>query len=743
MISDNLEAAAFVLTELSALNGVPQRLRPSLQQWHNLLKACSGALVTTKFECFANQYMVLNDGMNKGDPDDRIGEPHDVAAVLNAIACLSQGEIASINLVGGSVCGWLAAFAHTFFDLDVQLHSGDGHLLLKTNAEHKMVHLNVIFDTSRPLAMQLSSTSYFVGNVKGLFRESYLLRTGRVSWDQVIKRTFGSTGEQLLKSKRSFGIMIGTAARIFAAVTESDEMFFQLLGPQLEEYQNRQNRLDGALNTFQEEWIGYHYENFGRGYVEFTIRRFPELSQLRQFIEPCLSFSASTAVSEYEIAAARLNQMCHCASCLRRLNPSKPDYTGCIYRLGKFIIGLSWKLSNLAIDEAIQPLHIGLWVLWGKEPSEPHEPHENQEYLPKPLNITVAMLSRLTTSSVHYMAQRIFAGTAIRDEDRRDGRLNDLPPAVVVQGLCFFVDTFEKISDRPELGKFLRVLPGTIEGKSGAHFDIIEEENMEFHNEYEDETVSESRDYAELNDRYDTPMQVQILARETLKDITINFQFSSPRGTIYTGPMALKLALLRSVGLICCHCQDCEPLHAPDTSFSLVREGFVYPKEDIEAGRTMVIRRLAGNTIARCLSVCREMQRTGTRRIRSAPLLPPSEDKPPTENICLTESTPPASSAEDPPPPELTAPVEDSSSAENMPPAERILPAKDTMFAEDTPFVGFSPPPSLDTVRHAGGNLSPIRQVREHAVILRRDECIECTIRAGRSLNAHIVYITM
>lgn len=119
-ISTQLEAAAVILTEFSDIKGAPQYLRPSLHQWHDMVKSCSGSLIPTNFECIANQYMLLSGILGKSDWTS-IGEPRDVALALDAIGRLSRGEIAAITLTGGAICGWLAAFAHVFMDLDVEL----------------------------------------------------------------------------------------------------------------------------------------------------------------------------------------------------------------------------------------------------------------------------------------------------------------------------------------------------------------------------------------------------------------------------------------------------------------------------------------------------------------------------------------------------------------------------------------------------------------------------------------------
>lgn len=227
-ISPDLEAAAVILTELTDIKGAPQYLRPSLQQWHDMAKSCSGSLISTNFECIANQYMLLSGTLRTSDAIN-IGEPHYVAVALNAIGSLSRGEIASITLAGGSVCGWLAAWAHVFFNLDIELQDKDRNTVLKTVAERDSVHILVLFGEHTSSDVQLSSTTYSIRDNSFIKEGSYLVRPGRVPWDQAIQRAFGAHGMRLLKARRAFSTMIGSTARILVGVTQNDENILNLL----------------------------------------------------------------------------------------------------------------------------------------------------------------------------------------------------------------------------------------------------------------------------------------------------------------------------------------------------------------------------------------------------------------------------------------------------------------------------------------------------------------------------------
>ena len=313
------------MTELIAINGAPQYLRPSLQQWHDMLKCCSGVLVSTNFECIADQYMRLCDTYLGDTYLPFVGEPVDIALAMNAIGKLSKGTITSITLAGGCFCGWLAAFAHFFFGLDVELQDGDRGVLLRTVAEGRPVHIRVIFNGEESKDIQVSKTTYVIRDL--VTHTPHELRTGRVPWDQALKRTFGHRGKALLQARTNFGIMIGSAARVFTAVAQSDRSLIELLG-------------DGITDQIYRNWTGYSFESYGRGFVNFTLNTFAELSELRDAIESYSEVPLSTAIAEYESASIRISQICTCRSCNQSIGVRMLEGWECLHNLGECIIGL-------------------------------------------------------------------------------------------------------------------------------------------------------------------------------------------------------------------------------------------------------------------------------------------------------------------------------------------------------------------------------------------------------------------
>lgn len=399
-----------ILTDFTDIKGAPQYLRPSLHQWHDMVKSCLGSLIPTNFECIANQYMLLSGILGKSDWTS-IGEPRDVALALDAIGRLSRGEIAAITLAGAAICGWLAAFAHVFMDLDVELQDSNKNLVMKTVAENKRVHIIVLFGEITSPDVQLSSTSYHIRDVNIFMKGSYLLQTGRVPWNQVIQRTFGSPGTELLEARRSFGALIGSAARIFAAVARHEKGVMCLLKSDLQDHMTSNNA--GSFELY-ETWIGYNAESFGRGYVNYAIEKLHELKDLRDIFEPCLGYPVHTALAEYEAASLNLKQICSCKTCGHGVIRTDEESPHCIYRLGEFIIILLWQLSVLDVSTMIQPTQQGLEILYDAWCSSPPDAKSRH------VGSIAGLLSHLNISTAYQAARYLFAGhddeSLIRDQ---------------------------------------------------------------------------------------------------------------------------------------------------------------------------------------------------------------------------------------------------------------------------------------------------------------------------------------
>ena len=484
--------------------------------------------------------------------------------------------------------------------LDIELQDSNKNVVMKTVAENKRVHIIVLFGEITSTDVLLSSTSYYIRDVKTFMKQSYMLQTGRVPWDEAIQRTFGSLGRELLEARWSFGALIGSAAQIFAAVAHNDKSVMSLLKSDLQDHMTpNEARSFGIYET----WIGYNAESFGREFVNFAIEKLDELKDLRDKIEPCLGYSVHEAFAEYETASLKLKQICSCNTCRHGEIRTAKEGPNCIYRLGEFIVILVWQLSVVDVSATIQPTQQGLEMLydaWCSSPPDAESQH---------VGSIAALLSHLNASTAYQAARCLFAGHDDEALIRRSNMKSILDssqrfPAEVSQGLCLFVDTFVEISDRPETRTFLHILPGTIEGPSGTHFDYIEDGDPM--DEYQEDELKPLQDYTTLEAGSQTPLESKLLAQERLRTISASIQISGPKGSICVGPMELQRAILRSVGLIKCPGRGCDLITVPGLSSNnimVVNDGTITSKGRSLPRGTVILRKLAGNRLARCISV--------------------------------------------------------------------------------------------------------------------------------------------
>jgi hypothetical protein len=102
----NANEFAVILHELAVLY-TPVGTLPSLEQWVELVRSCSGALGTTDFGVASEKFMSLNKDKNVltcgtfrgrfGDDGDRTtGNPKDVARAINAMCGLRSEPLVQL-----------------------------------------------------------------------------------------------------------------------------------------------------------------------------------------------------------------------------------------------------------------------------------------------------------------------------------------------------------------------------------------------------------------------------------------------------------------------------------------------------------------------------------------------------------------------------------------------------------------------------------------------------------------------
>ena len=291
-----------ILSELTDILGAPRNSRPSLHQCQSILRCCSGIFAATTFPCVTGHFLRLA----RADTSwPWVGNPRDVAIVLNAISKLSRKELVSIYIYGNSTCAWLAAFGNYFFGLGVEIRDRNGELLHLSVSEHGHVHLFVTFGIPTETRTLVGAKCYIVRDATEFIRtENDILMTGRVEWDAVLSTVFAGPRSDLLRLGTQFEQILRSAARLFEAVATAD--------PAIDtEFQTGLG--ESGFGGLCRSWIGYHDDSRGLGYLKYARVVLPELAAI--FPEPrqVADIDVHESILDYEEATHRIVRLRECA----------------------------------------------------------------------------------------------------------------------------------------------------------------------------------------------------------------------------------------------------------------------------------------------------------------------------------------------------------------------------------------------------------------------------------------------
>ncbi|KAH8897594.1 hypothetical protein GQ53DRAFT_759841 [Thozetella sp. PMI_491] len=395
----SLDISTEVLLEMARLSGVGGEWMPSSREWKAMLDACSGVLAATPFGLRAEVLMQLgNDGQRLGafqrleaTPQDLRGcsSPKSIAEALFAMAAVSRKEMQAVTLVGGPDTGWLAAVAEWVLDLKISISNAQGEVTYTNinGPEIAQVHITSSQRATSQQDVMVQGRTYVlkeISEILGGEATSSIATTvsGRLEWKTALRSAFLSDFKKLMESLPStFGVMLGSAARMFKAVAQSDPSF---------------------PLPYRTACTTYCDQSFGSGFVTNAISWFPELAKLRDNMEEAVARPLREAKLEYEASIARLRQFCACKACACSFNGFEPgadvemtpasasvsdrtDEEGslshaddgerdwdpdryCAVILAETIIVLTRALANVSLDDVnILPMRSGFEQAYGRQ----------------------------------------------------------------------------------------------------------------------------------------------------------------------------------------------------------------------------------------------------------------------------------------------------------------------------------------------------------------------------------------
>lgn len=624
------ERVAAILDELAATYGAPAELRPSLLQWAALVSNCSGVVSRTNFGLVAEHFISL-DGMHILPPERRnrgfeilqgkpalplphmrdVGQSEDVAFALHEIGKVSLGSLISLELRGGSICGLLGAFAYWFLGLEIEIRKGMS-VVHRSVSEGNTVQILVTYgagdEDHSPHSLQVASRSYRICNIASILHtrsedtmNDDLIMSGRIQWDQAIRDTFGSSGQNLLESGYHFCQILGSGARLLMAAARCE---IDNLG------KNSSYRNHFRLPDFGPTII-YNERSHGQGLINFMVLRLPELVTLdKTSIDKFLESPLARSHQEYKEAWRRLQMLCCCTYCRDETSDGAfQNDSFCLPLLAITIFCIACNLSMVVVHEGLFPSRAGLEYLYQKMCDL------SRQKRGPPVAVTVG--DRSTMLDVYTTAECIFTG-----RPAQVNKSNSLPAAYSANGMTFYLDILREFSDRPETAAMLHVVPGTIALASGRTYHMVGNSVRKYEIE---EPVTNYQPLLSLppptpllKQNGDGGLAVNLVVVETIRGAHVHFLFTTTRGNnnrdkqflCSIGPTELLRNIASASYSVSCHRDRrlCIELEQPFTSiYTAEGEGKVDTKTDFDAGRLVVIRRFvqgAADPIARCIALC-------------------------------------------------------------------------------------------------------------------------------------------
>ncbi|KAL4929714.1 uncharacterized protein BDV17DRAFT_290421 [Aspergillus undulatus] len=341
------EYSAGVLHDLIACHHPPDDMTPSVNEWPMFIRACGKCFSTTKFPILVEGFMrLLVETVPSQAVRANLGDYPQVRDINNVIVALSRvakGEVMKITVVGNTfAAGWVAAVAKWLFDLPVAIQDAVGDVRHCDSARVDDAQVLILTGNGKKdNGIGLSSETYFLRGIYGFVRRMEMTVTGRLEWGECLRSTFGQDFCDLLAFSTAVGTVIGNAARIYEGIVRTEP---------------------GISAAALSRHSSYLAGSYGRGFVQNTLKWFPEIGSCENAMRSSAEFSFKDALTQYEEQRRRLEHECLCGrNCLGKERPRRRTY--CLVEILDTILRLSELLSGLEIAPGLLPTRSGIRTL--------------------------------------------------------------------------------------------------------------------------------------------------------------------------------------------------------------------------------------------------------------------------------------------------------------------------------------------------------------------------------------------
>lgn len=547
--------SAGIMAEMAKACGSRIGLKPSQQQWKNLVESCAGVLAQSTFSVVAEQFMSLDKSACVANhawtcqqgtrPTRSLATRAAIADALLGLIDLSRGHLQQMTLVGRSDGGFIAAIAVWLLGIRVRIRNE--HEELYTNCQNGEHQLLVVYQSEGPEdALDCVGKTFRLPDAIQLIKSEcggteLLSVGGRVPWSHALKTTFGNDFEKLISMEWAFATALGSAARIFTALSESDPA----MPPD-------------SLKS----WHWYFKGSSGIDYLLLARDRFPELEVLfDEASSTTRSQDLSTAIAMFEGQMAIISSACGCLTCCwKSVHHERPRPTGrtssmyCLTVLIETVILLVRSLSGIV--SGLLPMRSGLELVYDIQMSKHIEAKGR-------LSQIVPSFKSYQDPPLIYMAMTIFGGRTSIHGLFKQGTFCS---AVSEHGLCYYLDILRESSRDAVTLPYVHVIPGKIE-YLGRSYSILTDGGIQTPARSGSDRPRTCVPKSAIRDMTQaTTGQFEVLVSEVVSAhsdsaLTIEYGIVVGQAVVSSfGPARVIESFSANQGLVSCARHDCPPL---------------------------------------------------------------------------------------------------------------------------------------------------------------------------------------
>ncbi|KAK7991001.1 hypothetical protein PG990_015281 [Apiospora arundinis] len=348
--------AARVLSALWREFQFPEEVEPSHEQMKALIKVCGGALLTSPFVEIASHMM-----NNLPSSVLRVGcaDPGDLSKTLRAVFDVTNGSKKSITIIGGASSLFIAAMAYWILDLSTHVENEVGDVLFSTSIVDRL-------ESSKSPQIYVKYSLNSDSSTAVVSESTCILNSPIDMLD------YKKDGPDLpcIRHRVLWDHCLSTAfGGRFNRLLGLENALGIILGSMARIYQGLAGGEPAASEYDRTGFIDFAHGNYGEGFAQSVGRIFPELDlpSLQNAMMRSVLGSFSEAEAKLEEAFETLRTCCKCINCGGEREDVHDihdghfrQYDGCYRQMAATIVDLISTISAVHNPHNISPTVDGL-----------------------------------------------------------------------------------------------------------------------------------------------------------------------------------------------------------------------------------------------------------------------------------------------------------------------------------------------------------------------------------------------